>query len=447
MPVKHPSAAAALAALIPTAATLHAQTLEARLRPLDPIQSDIFGYDIAFDGATVLGGAPFGTHSGFSQPGRAYVFHNVGGQWVQQQKLLPSILQTDARFGTEVAIDGDVLAVSASGEDTTVENAGAVYVFEQSAGVWTEVVRLSPGAEPFTTFGSAVEIKGDTMMVGAWGDTAAGQQYAGRVYVYERIAGVWTHVDTLETDNPMFDDNFGAAISIDGDTAIIGAIDVDHGGVTNAGAVYVFEKGPSGWEQTARLVSPNPINESLFGGSLALDGDTAVIGSEDADAVHIFERSAGAWQLVEELTGSGDFGVDVDIDGDTILIGSYLNNTVHIYRKAAGAWQFDTNMTSPDPGTLYGWRLALAGDRAAVAGPFFQTNRGIAYIMEGLSSACYADCDGSGGTLDIFDFICFQDSFANGDPYACDCDAASGQGVCDIFDFLCFQDAFAAGCQ
>ncbi len=61
---------------------------------------------------------------------------------------------------------------------------------------------------------------------------------------------------------------------------------------------------------------------------------------------------------------------------------------------------------------------------------------------------CYADCDLSTGigVLDIFDFLCFQDSFVSGESYACDCDTSKGQGVCDVFDFLCFQDAFVSGC-
>jgi hypothetical protein len=69
-------------------------------------------------------------------------------------------------------------------------------------------------------------------------------------------------------------------------------------------------------------------------------------------------------------------------------------------------------------------------------------------IRIGFETACYADCDsGTGpGVLDIFDFLCFQNRFAQGSAYACDCDTSTGQGVCDIFDFLCFQNAFDAGC-
>lgn len=66
----------------------------------------------------------------------------------------------------------------------------------------------------------------------------------------------------------------------------------------------------------------------------------------------------------------------------------------------------------------------------------------------GQGGACYADCDTSTGprVLDIFDFLCFGNRFAAGDPYACDCDQSTGPGACDIFDFLCFGNAFSAGC-
>ena len=61
---------------------------------------------------------------------------------------------------------------------------------------------------------------------------------------------------------------------------------------------------------------------------------------------------------------------------------------------------------------------------------------------------CYADCDTANGRgiLDIFDFLCFGNKFAQNDPYACDCDTTTGPGVCDVFDFLCFGNEFEAGC-
>jgi sugar lactone lactonase YvrE len=105
---------------------------------------------------------------------------------------------------------------------------------------------------------------------------------------------------------------------------------------------------------------------------------------------------------------------------------------------------------SPD-GTLYAARSTLktvdiTSGAATLIGPTgFSDIRGIAFSGE---APCYPDCDTSTGrgVLDIFDFLCFQNRYAAGSPYACDCDTSTGAGVCDIFDFLCFQNEFAAGC-
>ena len=76
------------------------------------------------------------------------------------------------------------------------------------------------------------------------------------------------------------------------------------------------------------------------------------------------------------------------------------------------------------------------------------TPRCFSGTIEYEAAGCYADCDTSTGigVLDIFDFLCFQNRYDAGSPYACDCDTSTGVGVCDIFDFICFQNAFAAGC-
>ena len=436
-----------------------AQEEEIRLRPADPIQSDIFGYDVAFDGTTILGGAPFGTYLGIPLAGRAYVFSHDGSKWIQQQRLLPSTRQPSAFFGVNLTLDGDALAIAASGEDTHTSNAGAVYIFEQENGVWREVIRLAPSALSFEAgFGSSLDMQGNTLMVGAWGDEHAGHAAAGSVFVYERAGGLWSHTDTLHTDDPAFDDNFGASISIDGDTAIIGAIDSDHSGTMDAGAVYVFQKIAGVWEQTGKLIASDPAQESFFGGSVALQGDTLIIGAENVDAAYLFERTNGSWSEVQRWNDGAGFGVDVDIDGRTIIIGAYLQpsgsrtGVTHVIRKVGTQWRRQGQpLVASDPSnTLYGWRLALKGDRAAIAGPFFNTNQGAIYVMNGMS-ICYADCDPSTGmgVLDIFDFLCFQNSFVNGESYACDCDITTGTNppVCDIFDFLCFQNAFVGGCQ
>ena len=94
--------------------------------------------------------------------------------------------------------------------------------------------------------------------------------------------------------------------------------------------------------------------------------------------------------------------------------------------STGGAFQLSGTIGQHDTGVMSGGQYTLTGGYWSGAG----------------EAPCYADCDGS-GTLDIFDFLCFQNSFVSGEPYACDCDPAP---VCDIFDFLCFQNAFVTGC-
>ncbi len=112
------------------------------------------------------------------------------------------------------------------------------------------------------------------------------------------------------------------------------------------------------------------------------------------------------------------------------------NQTVE-FDDAGNMYVLRTNLKRVDPAT---GNATLIG---AVGGDY----RGMAFVGSG-PPPCYADCDTSTGVgvLDIFDFLCFGNRFAAGDPYACDCDTTTGLGVCDIFDFLCFGNAFNAGC-
>lgn len=122
-------------------------------------------------------------------------------------------------------------------------------------------------------------------------------------------------------------------------------------------------------------------------------------------------------------------------------------------------------INDPPPGiclsVITNWSLSTDAPRLAtgtytvyarheIAGAVIQprTLLGEVEVTPRCPPACDADCDASSGpgTLDIFDFVCFQDLFVAGQPYACDFDTSTGPGNCDIFDFVAFQDAFVSGC-
>ena len=122
-------------------------------------------------------------------------------------------------------------------------------------------------------------------------------------------------------------------------------------------------------------------------------------------------------------------------------------------QSASAQFSIDWYTIDGGGGTSTGGTFELSGtigqhDAGVMSGGGYTLTGG--YWSGAGEASCYADCDPSTGkgVLDIFDFLCFQNSFVNGETYACDCDITTGTNppVCDIFDFLCFQNAFVSGC-
>ena len=155
-------------------------------------------------------------------------------------KLLASDAQANDYFGGSVAVSGDTAVIGARYEDTGGSNAGAAYVFTRSGGSWTQQAKLlASDAQSSDYFGVSVAVSGDTAVIGAYGE-ATGGSYAGAVYVFTRSGGAWTQQAKLLASDAQSSDQFGVSVAVSGDTAVIGARYEDTGG-SDAGAVYVFE--------------------------------------------------------------------------------------------------------------------------------------------------------------------------------------------------------------
>lgn len=436
-----------------------------RLLPATPITSDIFSYDLAFDGRTVVGGAPFGTYSGVQQPGRAFVFELVGDSWEQTALLTPPVLQTNAWFGIGVAVDGDFLAVGAPGENSPTTDAGAVYVYVRVGGAWVPAGRLvadTPTED--ASFGVSLALQGDRLIVGAPGDSSEGIPFAGAVYVFERIGGIWTQVDKLTASDAVEGDLLGDSVALDGDEIVAGAPLVDHTGVTDAGAAYVFRLVGGTWQEITRLEAGDPLEEAEFGRSVAVRGGRIVVGAprhdtagqDRAGAAYVFAEQGGVWSFETQLTAhdgeGGDlYGIDVDVDRGTILVGSYLNThatgtgSTYVYQRSGGAWNFVTKVFASDPGgLLLGWRVCLRNDLAAMAAPFYQTNRGAAYVFRGLA-ACPADLDGD-GAVGFSDLVQLLASFGTASGALLEDGDLNGDGAVGFDDMVLLLAAYGADC-
>jgi hypothetical protein len=190
--------------------------------------------------------------------------------FTQIAELTDSDGAADDYFGRSVAVSGDIAVVGADGEDDEGNNAGAAYVFERGRGGpdgWGKVDELTPSdGDTSGQFGWSVAIDGDTLVVGSPGDDDACSPppdpdcYSGAVYVFERDSGdpnTWNEVAKLTASDFYQQDLFGFSVAISGDTVVIGARYNDDDGA-DSGSAYIFERdrgGPDNWGQTQKLTA------------------------------------------------------------------------------------------------------------------------------------------------------------------------------------------------
>lgn len=287
---------------------------------------DGFGAALALDGDTLVVGASSAVIDGVAT-GAAYVFVRQGTTWSQQQKLVASDRMLSDSFGYSVAIDGDtVVAGAAFGGG--FGHPGAAYVFTRSGTTWTEQSKLtaSDGQSVPELFGNAVDVEGDTIAVGAVFDDI----FRGAVYVFARSGTTWNETAKLVASDATVSEAFGVDLDLSGDTLLVGD---PQQGIFAVGAAYVFVRNGSGWTEQAKLVSSDGLTYVRFGQRVALRGDTAVVAARDADqmgAVYVYERRGAIWTQSQKLGASDaarddDFGRSVELDGDHLAVGAPLD--------------------------------------------------------------------------------------------------------------------------
>lgn len=297
--------------------------------------------------------------------------------WTRAQELVPSdsspdVDDTGAWFGRALALSGDTLLVGA-------RNAAYVFVYDGSS--WVEQQRLDgvPGSAAPVSCGASVALSGDTALVGCPREGASGH-----ALVFVRSASTWSLQQTLEADSVF---EFGGTVALDGDTALIGtpffelSSSVQGTETPTLSAVAAYTRTGATWESQALLVSaqissssprpsplpPSPV-PSPFGYTVALFGDTAVVGA--GDGAFTFERSAGAW--ARDATLWTEFAERIAIFGDTIAVAKSLRvqglqndpAKTGIFAREGGTWRLQDS----SEGTRSGPALALASEDTLLFG-------------------------------------------------------------------------------
>ena len=307
-----------------------------------------FGGAVSVSGNTLAVGA-----IGVNPSGVVYVFVRNGTTWSQQAMLQASNPTIANQFGNTVALSGDTLAVGSPFESSRAtgingnqnnnlaNSSGAVYVFQRTGQTWAQQAYVkASNAEAFDHFGTSLGLSGNTMAVGATGESSGatgvnGNQNdnsadaSGAVYVFQRTGQTWAQQAYLKPPTRGPQQIFGKSLSLSDNTLATGA---DGAGL--AGDLHVFFRSGTTWTAQAVLVASNRQEGDLFGMSVAISGDTLVAGApaessiargvdgdqndntaRGAGAAYLFVRTGGSWQQQAYLKASNTDPPFPDIDG------------------------------------------------------------------------------------------------------------------------------------
>jgi photosystem II stability/assembly factor-like uncharacterized protein len=375
----------------------------------DGATDDQFGWSVLLASAdTALVGAPNHAVNGNAGQGAVYVFTRSGNTWTKTQTLTASDGTESDSFGQSLAFDGGNLII---GAPNTGDFQGVAYIFTESGGTWAEVQKIeADDAASSTQFGWSVAIQGDTAMVGSIGASVPPTNGVGAVYVFTQSGGTWSQAQKFSSDDGVFGDSFGWAIALDGNTVIVGANTASPNGLDFSGAAYVFNESGGTWTQAQKLTASNGAEFDFFGGAGALVGNVALVGSEGSGSdpfssqglTYVFTNSGGTWAEGQHIAasdgqGSDGFGHAIAFDGNKALItaaGATVNGNdsagaSYVFNFSGGTFTEEQKLTASDAEEFasFGWSVGLSGNTALV-GAYQATvgknvRQGAAYFFEG----------------------------------------------------------------
>ena len=357
----------------------------------DASGGDYFGCKVALSGNTALVGATYKNVNGKSGAGAAYVFVRSGTKWSQQAELTASDGAAGDGLGYSVALSGNTALVDAI--YTTVNgqtDVGTVYVYVRSGSSWSQQAELNdPAPAAGERFGQTLALSDDTALIGTPAEEVDGYSHAGVVFAYQRSGASWSEQAVLSAGDAAAGEVFGSSLALAGDTALVGAANKTVGGDVGAGAVYVFSGSGASWSQQTELDDPSPMIADDFGGSVALCGEEALIGTpgktvdgkQCAGAAYVFSGSGANWTQQAELDDPGaakidSFGGSVALSGDVALIGASGTTVAgktgtgiaYVFSGSGASWSGPTDLghSGASAADSFGNSVALSGDIALI---------------------------------------------------------------------------------
>jgi choice-of-anchor B domain-containing protein len=296
-----------------------------------------FGSSFSADGNMIL----IGASGANDNRGAAYLFEmNSSGDWTETAQLsLADTVQTG--FGNSVLVDGDHIFVSAPGHS---DGAGAVIVYRRSGGNWMETTTIANPDSSGSNFGSTLALDGNHLAVGA------PQRQGGNVFVFENDGSEWTHTATLDSRQADERSLFGSSLKVRGNQIFAGA--PRHGSGSGAVIVYTKDEDSGEWAESSRLLAFDGQSRYAFGTAIEFSGESVWIGAPNSDrgagAIYQFNRDEnGNWISASKMRSEGgegeQFAGTLAVDGNLAVVGLTgtdfgAGSAAIMERNASGMW-------------------------------------------------------------------------------------------------------------
>jgi hypothetical protein len=301
------------------------------------LQADTgFGESVAIDGDVLIVGSPRWA-AGKGKAGAVFVYRRTGATWSAPTILTGETITANESYGQSVAIAGDTIVVGAPGDD----GRGTVWPYLWTGVEWLTQGTLSdPAGAAGDGLGGSVAVRGDDIIASASGDDYSGLTDAGSLHWFTRSGGVWTHQQRIVPPDPTSESDFGGPIAMSDGRFIVGSQFKTVGGLSDAGSAYTFCMAVDAWLHEQTLTAPTPTTQDYYGSGVALDGNTAIVGAFWADAYHgaafFYTRGAGTWSMRQKVDMTtyapsvAQLGSSVALSGGTAVLGAQMSNSTSV---------------------------------------------------------------------------------------------------------------------
>jgi hypothetical protein len=369
---------------------------EFRLTTDDAVPNAQYGRSVAIEGDLVAVGM-----GGDGADGAVYLYKRQGNAYVFEEKLVNPDGTTAAEFGRCVVIQGDMVIVGARfAQAGTISQAGAVYVFGKNGDSWRyEDKIVSPEPQKGDNFGRALAIQGNLLVVTA----RKNEKEKGTAFIFEYTGDGWTYKATLDASDSADGDYFGQSVALQGSFMVIGARNTAGPDGAHAGGFYLFRQKGGQWIEVTKITPPGGKDDDQCGFAIVIKGDTIVVtarradpaGLKNAGAAYVYSLMGDSVNLITKLTAidasAGDeFGQSVAIAEDVLAIGAWKDDkgkgSIYLFRQKGGQWIETGRITASDgmAGDEFGYSLAALGNcmvTGAHTADFISTDGGAAYVL------------------------------------------------------------------